>query len=391
MLKPTSITEARYRSGRYVSQTTGYKSFIPNILPPEPPIAVDDARLNEALSRADRALGRLDGSISTLPDPSLFLSMFARKEAVISSQIEGTQASLSDLVMTEANIFNKARPTDVNEVRNYMRAIRVGEEMLNELPVSTRMIKALHRTLMHGVRGQHQTPGEIRTSQNWIGAPGCTLSEAAFVPPPAHEVMQCLSDLEHFIHNIDDHIPVLIKAGLIHGQFETIHPFLDGNGRVGRLLITLFLLEQEILTAPVLYLSYYFRKNQTEYYAKLQAIRDTGDWEGWLTFFLNGVAEVSNLAAKTARELLLLREENRQMVLGEFSRSATMPLRMLDHLYSSPVTNLRLVATKLGVSAPTANNIIAGLEKCGILREVTGQKRHRVFIHHEYMRKFDGL
>ncbi len=346
--------------------------------------------LNVALSKADRALWRLDGSISTLPDPLLFLSMFARKEAVISSQIEGTQASLSDLVMAEANIAERARPSDILEVRNYLRATEVGKEMLKDTPISTRLIKALHRTLMHDVRGQHQTPGELRTSQNWIGAPGCNLSTAVFVPPPAHQVHDCLNSLEKFIHG-EQQMAELIKIGLIHGQFETIHPFLDGNGRVGRLLISLHLLERQILSEPVLYLSYYFKEHQSEYYGRLQAIRDDGDWEGWLTFFLTGIATVANLAAGTARELLLLRERNRNAILEKFTRSAAPPLRLLDRLYTRPVTTPHQIAADCAVSYPTANSIASALEKIGILTEITGNRRNRVFLHSEYLRMFESI
>ena len=378
------------RAGRYVTQASGYRAFIPAALPPQPAIAVDNAALNAALSKADRALGRLDGSISTLPDPELFLSMFVRKEAVLSSQIEGTQASLSDVVMAEANIIDRARPSDVGEVRNYMRAVAAGTELLDGLPISTRLITSLHTILMDGVRGQHQLPGEIRTSQNWIGLPGCTLADAAFIPPPHHAVHAALSDMEQFVHS-DAPVPVLIKAGLIHAQFETIHPFLDGNGRVGRLLIGLFLVEQKILTAPVLYLSHYFKAHQSEYYARLQAIRDDGDWEGWLTFFLHGVASIANIAAQTARNLLLLRERNRAAIIAEFARSAGSPLRVLDRLYAVPVTSANIVAAEMRLSYPTANAIINGLKRCGIIREVTNRKRNRIYLHDEYMRMFDSI
>ncbi|MEI9853042.1 MAG: Fic family protein [Sphingomonas sp.] len=244
--------------------------------------------MTAALSHADRALGRLDGSIETLPHPDLFLSMFVRREAVLSSQIEGTQASLSDVIKAEAAVLDRARPSDVREVQNYMLALDRGVQMLSSLPISTRLITELHAILMNEVRGQHQNPGEIRTSQNWIGPSGCNLSEAVFIPPPPGEVHRLLGQLESFLHD-DSPLPPLIKIGLAHGQFETIHPFLDGNGRVGRLMITLFLVEQTILRKPVLYLSYYFKRNRNEYYDRLQSLRNEGDWEGWLLFFLEGV------------------------------------------------------------------------------------------------------
>jgi len=349
-----------------------------------------DDKLNTALSRADRALGRLDGSIETLPHPELFLSMFVRREAVLSSQIEGTQASLSDIIKAEADVVDKAMPSDVREVRNYIDAMNTGTRLLDELPVSTRLISRLHEVLMEDVRGQHQNPGEIRTSQNWIGPAGCRLNDALFVPPPPGEVHNCLSTLERFIHD-DSPLPPLVRAGLMHAQFKTIHPFLDGNGRVGRLLITLFLVEKTLLRKPVLYLSYYFKKNRAEYYDRLQAVRDRGDWEGWLLFFLEGVASVSNLAAETAHKVLRLREDDRQKAIEKFERAAGTPLRILDELYRLPVAIPRLVAETHKVSYPTANTILQGLEEIGILMEVTGKKRNRAFVYDGYMSLFDEI
>lgn len=376
-------------SGRYVRQPQGYKAFIPAPLPPTPALAMDD-KLNTALSRADRALGRLDGSIETLPHPELFLSMFVRREAVLSSQIEGTQASLSDIIKAEADVVDKAMPSDVREVRNYIDAMNAGTRLLDELPVSTRLISRLHEILMTDVRGQHQNPGEIRASQNWIGPAGCKLTDALFVPPPPGEVHNCLSALERFIHD-ESPLPPLVRAGLMHAQFETIHPFLDGNGRVGRLLITLFLVEKTLLRKPVLYLSYYFKRNRAEYYDRLQAIRDRGDWEGWLLFFLEGVASVSNLAAEAAHKVLRLREDDRQKAIEKFDRAASTPLRILDELYRLPVAIPSLVAETHKVSYPTANNILQGFVEIGILKEVTGKKRNRAFAYLTYMGLFDEL
>ncbi|RVT41769.1 Fic family protein [Sphingobium algorifonticola] len=377
------------RAGRYVLQPQGYRAFIPAPLPPVPPIVTDDG-LTTALSNADRALGRLDGSIETLPDPELFLSMFVRKEAVLSSQIEGTQASLSDVVKAEAAVLDRARPSDVREVQNYIVSMREGVALLDSLPISTRLISKLHGILMRDVRGQHQLPGDIRTSQNWIGAAGCGLGNALFVPPPHHALSSCLGNLENFIHD-ESRMPVLIKAGLIHGQFETIHPFLDGNGRLGRLLITLYLVEKKILSQPVLYLSYFFKENRQEYYQRLQAIRDAGDWEGWLLFFLNGVASVANLAAETAKRVLRLREEDRQLVINNFDRSASLPLRVLDRLYKLPVIQPNMVAREHATTYQTANAIIATLERIGLLTEVTGQKRNRVYVYERYMALFNDI
>lgn len=376
-------------SGSYVRQSTGYRAFIPATLPPSPPIEMDD-RMNTALSRADRALGRLDGSIETLPHPDLFLSMFVRKEAVLSSQIEGTQASLSDVLKAEADVVDRARPSDVLEVQNYMAALDRGVELLPQLPISTRLISDLHAVLMADVRGMHQRPGEIRETQNWIGPAGCTLADALFVPPPPGEVNRLLGDLEKFIHD-DSPLPPLIRIGMAHGQFETIHPFLDGNGRVGRLLITLFLVEKTILRKPVLYLSYYFKRHRAEYYDCLQRLRDKGDWERWIHFFLEGVASVANVAAETAHSVLRLREDDRAAIIDRFERASATPLRVLDSLYRLPITYPGKVAEVHGVSYPTANNIIGQLEGAGILQEVTGQKRNRIYVYGKYMQLFDDL
>lgn len=376
-------------SGAYLRQPQGYKAFIPEPLPPNPPIEFD-GKMNTALSRADRALGRLDGSIETLPHPELFLPMFVRREAVLSSQIEGTQASLSDVIKAEAAVADRARPSDVKEVQNYMRAMERGTALLQDLPISTRLITELHRYLMMGVRGENQNPGDIRESQNWIGPAGCTLSEALFVPPPRGEVQRLLGQLENFLHD-ESPLPPLVRIGLAHAQFETIHPFLDGNGRVGRLLITLFLVEKTLLRHPVLYLSYYFKKHRAEYYDRLQNIRDRGDWEGWLLFFLEGVATVANLAAVTAQKVLRLREDHRQKIIDHFERAAATPLRLLDTLYSLPVTSANLATSAVHTSYPTANHIVQQLAKMGILQEITGQRRNRFYTYQTYMSLFDEL
>lgn len=376
-------------SGAYVSQPSGYRAFVPEPLPPRPPIVIGD-EMNTALSRADRALGRLDGSIETLPHPELFLSMFVRKEAVLSSQIEGTQASLSDVLKAEAAVRDRGRPSDVREVQNYMTALDRGVALLNELPISTRLISELHAILMADVRGMHQRPGEVRESQNWIGPTGCSLNDASFVPPPPAELNRLLGQLERFIHD-DSPLPPLIRIGMAHGQFETIHPFLDGNGRVGRMLITLFLVEKTILRKPVLYLSYFFKKHREEYYMRLQALRDRGDWEGWILFFLNGVASVANLAAETAHRVLRLREDDRGTVIERFERAAATPLRVLDKLYHLPITKPSSIASEHNVSYPTANHIIQQLEQAEILTEATGRRRNRVYVYEKYMALFDKL
>ena len=374
------------RAGKYVRQPTGYRAFIPEPLPPKPPVCVD-GDLQVLLSQADRALGRLDGSIQTLPHPDLFVYMYVRKEAVLSSQIEGTQSSLQDVLAAEARILAPDRPQDVNEVVNYVRAMNHGLARLPDLPVSTRLIREIHAELLRGARGSHLTPGDIRTSQNWIGPGGCTLNEATFVPPPPHEVAQHLSELERFLH-ADTHLPLLIKIGLAHAQFETIHPFLDGNGRVGRLLITFLLCEQHVLLKPVLYLSHYFKQHRQQYYEHLQAVRDAGTWEDWLSFFLRGVVEVSGQATETARRILNLREQHRLAITENLGRAAANGYRALEHLYQHPIVSVKEVQELIGTTYPAANDLVAKFVASSILTEITGQARHRKFMYQSYINLF---
>ena len=380
------ILDGSARAGRYVKQINGYRAFIPAPLPPNPPIIINDG-LQVLLSQADRALGRLDGSIQTLPHPDLFVFMYVRKEAVLSSQIEGTQSSLQDVLAAEARVLSPDRPKDVNEVVNYVNAMNYGIERLASLPVSVRLIREIHRKLLHGVRGSHLTPGELRTSQNWIGPSGSLLNEATFVPPPPYEVLQKMGELEKFLHE-NARLPLLIKIGLAHAQFETIHPFLDGNGRVGRLLITFLLCEQQVLLKPVLYLSYYFKKNRQTYYEKLQAVRDHGLWEDWLAFFLQGVIEVSRQATQTARRVLSLREEHRSLITENFGRAAANGHRVLEHLYLHPIVSVVEVQDLIGTTYPAANDLVSRMESGGILREITGQVRNRKFTYESYVNLF---
>lgn len=374
------------RTGKYIRQLNGYRAFIPAPLPPQPPVIID-SELQVLLSQADRALGRLDGSIQTLPHPDLFVYMYVRKEAVLSSQIEGTQSSLQDVLAAEAKILSPDRPKDVNEVVNYVRAMNYGIKRLAELPVSIRLIREIHTELLMGVRGSHLTPGELRKSQNWIGPAGCTLLEAAFVPPPPHEVMRLMGDLETFLHK-NSGLPLLIKIGLAHAQFETIHPFLDGNGRIGRLLITLLLCEQKVLLKPVLYLSYYFKKNRQRYYDELQSVRDSGSWENWLRFFLKGVIEVSQQATETARQVLTLREKHRLVITEQFGRAAANGHRVLEHLYEHPIVSVIDVQKLIGTTYPAANDLVSRMSKASILHEFTGQVRNRKFIYQNYTNLF---
>ena len=375
------------RSGIYVQQQTGYRAFLPVPLPPMPALRID-SHLQRLLSAADLALGRLDGSIQVLPNPDLFVFMYMRREAVLSSQIEGTQSSLQDLLAAEAHILAPDQPRDVEEVINYVAAMNHGIERLQKLPVSVRLIREIHERLLRGVRGSALTPGELRRSQNWIGPGGCSLAEASFVPPPPHEVAAALGSLEQFLHT-DDSLPLLMKIGLAHAQFETIHPFLDGNGRVGRLLITFLLCEKGVLQKPVLYLSYYFKKRRQLYYEWLQATRDTGDWEGWLGFFLQGVAEVSLQATETARRILALRESHRASIAANVGYAAGNGHRVLEHLFARPIVSVNEVRDLIGTTYPAANQLVERLVALEILEEMTGQARNRRFRYTPYIRLFN--
>ena len=379
-------SETSLRAGRYVMQPTGYRAFMPSRLPPEPPIEISE-ELQVLLSHANMELGRLDGSIQTLPNPDLFLFMYFRKEAVLSSQIEGTQSSLHDVLSAEAKFLRPNGPKDIDEVMNYTDAMTYGLKRLADMPVSVRLIREIHERLLQGVRGADCTPGEIRRSQNWIGPEGCTLKEATFVPPPPGDVPQILSDLEKFLHN-DTKLPLLIKIGLAHAQFETIHPFLDGNGRVGRLLITFLLCEQKVLREPVLYLSYFFKQHRQQYYEELQSLRDAGTWEKWLTFFLRGIEEVSRQATDTTRKVLALREEHRRVITDNLGRAAGNGHRVLEHLYKHPIVSVNDLRRLIGTTYQTANGLVARLIKSGILHEDTGQKRNRGFLYRSYIDLF---
>jgi Fic family protein len=374
------------RAGQYIEQLEGYKAFIPSPLPPVPEVLMD-AEMWNLLSQADRALGRLDGATDALPNPDLFVFMYVRKEAVLSSQIEGTQASLMDVLEFESQALTPENPQDVEEVVNYIAAINHGLERLKTLPTSLRLIREIHQELMKGVRGAERNPGEFRKSQNWIGPGGCSLADASYVPPPPHEMLKCLDNLERFLHDSQP-MPILIKVGLAHAQFETIHPFLDGNGRTGRLLITFLLCEQNILKRPLLYLSYYFKRYRSEYYDRLQAVRDRGDWEGWLKFFLKGVYEVAQEAATTARQIVNLKEEHRQLILSELGRKSGNAITLLESLYFRPIFTVEHVETITNLSYSNANSLIKQLIELGILQEITGQKRNRAFSYAPYLAIF---
>ncbi|HYU74351.1 MAG TPA: Fic family protein [Ktedonobacteraceae bacterium] len=376
----------RDRAGSYVSQIGGYKAFIPKPLPPDPPIQLDDEMLH-LLSQADRELGRLDGASEILPNADLFVAMYVNKEAVLSSQIEGTQASLIDVLAFEANAALPENPQDIEEVINYINALNYGLQRLNTLPLSLRLIREIHGLLLKEVRGADRRPGEFRTIQNWIGNPGGTIKSAKFVPPSPTDMNRALDNLESFVHT-EKTIPILLRLGLVHAQFETIHPFLDGNGRMGRLLITFILCSEGILRKPLLYLSYFFKANRLEYYEYLQKIRDEGDWESWLKFFLRGVFEVAQEATTTARNIVQLRERHRNIIATHISNwSGTYQL--LEHLYQRPIITVNGAAEVTGLSYANANRLVNKFQEHGLLRKMDKYQRNRRFIYSEYLAMFD--
>ncbi len=370
------------RSGWYKRQPSGYLAFIPAVLPPTPALRYDKALL-EALSKADRALGRLDGVSVRLPNEDLFVHMYIRKEAVLSSQIEGTQSSLTELLEMESHVRKPRHPDDAMMTANYVAAMDLGLKRLQTLPVSLRLVKEIHARLMLGARGGQVSPGEFRTSQNWIGPEGAKLMDAMFVPPPPDEMNNALGRWEMFLHDKEP-MPILVKVGLAHAQFETIHPFLDGNGRIGRLLITFLLCEKEVLRRPLLYLSYFFKQNRTEYYDRLQATRDRGDWEGWLKFFLRAVSEVSNHAAETALQIIELRESTQQLIREKMGRGAGTALRILDDLFLHPSTTAKLTMQKRGMTFAGARRPLERLSELGILWP-DDDERERRYLFRSYL------
>jgi len=359
-------------------------AFVPHPLPPsEPPLQLPPERLAR-VAEAEKALAQLELAAELVPSVEWFLYAFVRKEAVLSSRIEGTQASLVDLLSFEANQDPEASPSDdLGEVCNYLEAIAFAREELQReggLPISTRLINEVHRRLMTGARGANKRPGEVRQSQNWIG--GTRPGNAVFVPPPPEALPELLSDLERYVHS-DDDLPSLVRIGLIHAQFETLHPYLDGNGRTGRMLITLLLEDRGLLSQPLLYLSLYFMRHRQEYYRRLDSIR-VGDWEGWTDFFLEGVATIATESVATARELYALVNADRTRVLAA-DTSSVMGLRLLEQLPQHPVVSAGRVTRLLDTSAPTAHKAIELLEGLGVLREVTGRRRDRTYRYEAYL------
>lgn len=364
-----------------VNSEEPYWALVPRPLPP-PGLQLDD--LQGLVEKASQSLGRLDGLATVLPDTQLFLYMYVRKEAVLSSQIEGTQSSLSDLLLYESEEAPGVPLDDVQEVSNYVAAMNHGLKRLREgFPMSMRLIREIHEVLMTGARGGTKAPGEFRHSQNWVG--GTRPGNATYVPPPPDRVVECMSDLEKYLHNKEDKLPLLIRAALVHHQFETIHPFLDGNGRLGRLLITLMLCTEGVLSEPILYLSLYFKTHRKEYYAHLQHVRATGDWESWLKFFLVGVSDIATQATGAAREILALIQTDRERI-ADVGRSAGSALQVYRYLERKPLAVIPEMVKALGLTTPTITAALQNLARVGIVREVTGRLRGRVFVYDAYLK-----
>lgn len=365
------------RAGEFIRQPSGYSSFKPSKLPPNPDV-VYDAELMTLLSKADRFLGRLDGLTQTLPNPELFVAMYVRKEAVLSSQIEGTQASLTDVLNPEEAIEKQQA---VNEVVNYVKAMNYGLNRLQKLPLSLRLLRKIHAHLLESGRGSQKNPGEFRSTQNWIGPSGCNLMNATFVPPTVPDMNAALYELEDFMQDEQD-MPPLVKIALIHAQFESIHPFLDGNGRMGRLLITFWLCEKEILMQPLLYLSYYFKKNRIEYYDRLMEVRNSGNWEQWIKYFLQGIIEVSNEAVTTAKQILKLKAECENQIADKNNNY----LRYMDYCFEHPYITKKNIGEAFNIAQPTAGRVVDALCDIGILEDVTPEKeRYKIYAFTKYI------
>lgn len=369
------------RSGQYIHQLSGYKAFIPSQLPPTPSIEIDET-MNQLLSKANIALGRLDTMGYLLPNIDYIIAMYVRKEALLSSQIEGTQASLDDIFEYESHVPVK-NTLDVEEVVNYIKAMNHGLNRLKEFPMSIRLIKEIHNILLSQTRGMNKTPGEFKRSQNWIGPAGSTLKNASFIPPPPEETLHAMGELEVYLHNADK-LPILITCALIHYQFETIHPFQDGNGRVGRLLITFYLCWKQVMQKPLLYLSYYFKVHRQEYYDRLNLVREKGDYEQWINFFLKGVIWTSESALDTIKQVLALADTHKKKLIKE-KISSPMAVGLLDYLFVKPHVSTHDVAEHFNTSFQTAQALINHFVKIEILREITGKKRDRRYSYWQYL------
>ena len=370
------------RAGHYKSNLSGemaYKSFVPNSLPPNPPIELSEDIVS-LLIKANSRLAVLESVATRIPNVELFVSMYVRKEALMSSQIEGTQATLEDVLdpLLDANTNR-----NVADVVNYIKATEFAIERLQTLPLCNRLIKETHAVLMEGVRGQEKSPGEFRYSQNWIGGQGSTLKNARYIPPSPDDMLDAMSDLEKYI-NADDELDSLIRAALIHYQFETIHPFLDGNGRVGRLLITLFLMEKKVLTTPALYISYFLKKNRVEYYDRMTEVRAKGNYEQWVKFFLQAIMESAEDATATIDELIVLHDAN-VAIISKLGRAAKNVMLVFNYLESNPIIEIRKTAEALGIAFNTASSAVNRLVDAGILVQTTDTSRNRTFAYEAYL------
>lgn len=375
------------RAGELVLQKDGYKTFIPHPLPPKD-LNIDEG-LQLLLSKADSALARLDGVTQVLPNPDLFVAMYVKKEALLSSQIEGTQASLQGVLEFEAKMNPKESINDIQEVLNYIKAMHHGMENLESgsnynRNLSLELINEIHELLIIGTRGTDKLPGQLRNFQNWIGLLGGTIYDAIFIPPPPEMVEELILDLEKFIRT-EDRIPTLVKIALIHAQFESIHPYLDGNGRMGRLLITIYLYWKGVLSRPLLYLSFYLKQNREEYYNLLNKIRFEGDWESWLEFFFKGVIEVSNNSIETAKRIIRLKDDLIEKLL-ERNIGGVHAVKLIDILFDRPVITVGEVSESIGISRQAANKLVTKFEDIGILGEITGKKRYKKYIFSDYVR-----
>lgn len=383
-----TMEEPNQRLGTYVETSAGgerVRAYVPAPLPPDPPLHFQ--QLMTVYERASAAVGRLDGVATILPSTPLFLYMYVRKEALLSSQIEGTQSSLSDLLLYENDEPPAVALDDVTEVSNYVAAIEHGVERIRGgFPLSLRLIREMHAILLKSGRGAGKQPGEFRRSQNWIG--GTRPGNALFVPPPSDRLNECLDAFERFLHDEDVGLPPLIRAGLAHVQFETIHPFLDGNGRLGRLLITLILCEAGVLCEPILYLSLFLKSRRDDYYRLLQEVRQAGAWEAWMEFFLTGVADTAEQATMTARDLMAMFDEHREKIRA-LGRAAPSALRVHEHMQARPVVTIKSVAEGLGTSFQTAGGALEKLAGLGVVRETTGKQRGRIYVYSEYLALLD--
>ena len=370
------------RAGHLTTNLSGemaYKSFVPTPLPPKPSIELTEDMIN-LLIKANSQLAVLESLATRIPNVELFVSMYVRKEALMSSQIEGTQATLEDVLdpMIEANTNR-----NVADVVNYIKATEFAIKRLHELPLCNRLIKETHAVLMEGVRGQEKSPGEFRRSQNWIGGQGSTLKNARYIPPSPDDMIEAMSDLEKYI-NADDELDALIRAALIHYQFETIHPFLDGNGRVGRLLITLFLMEKKVLSTPALYISYFLKKNRVEYYDRMTEVRAKGNYEQWVAFFLRALLESAEDATATIDELIALHDKNAAVISG-MGRAAKNAMLVFKYLEANPIIEIRKTAEALSITFNTASSAIKRLADAGILVQTTNASRNRTFAYEDYL------